>query len=135
MREISDWLGKKHNVTLSPAAISRALSQPNLHLERLAGFVSARARFLALVVNSTPRDLLRWPDDGPSELEILIVTRQSPTSDDDINILADAEELLEMWRSIPHEVRLLLEPRLAFETDHEPNDDPYAQFDPEEDED
>lgn len=124
MREISDWLKKKHGVDLSAASISRALGQPNLHLERLAGFICARARYVALVAKSTPNHLLHLPDDGPSLLDELISANTPPRSADAINLLEDAEELRDMWNGIPHEVRLLLEPHLELETDHDPDADP-----------
>ena len=128
MREISDWLDKKHGVKLSAASVSRALGQPNLHLQRLADSISARARYLALVVKTTPRDLLHWPDNAPSNLEQLILDHPRPSTEDEINLVEHANELLETWRSIPHEARLLIEPLLDFETDHDPDADLYERF-------
>jgi hypothetical protein len=117
MREISEWLKKKHRVDLSAAAISRALAQPRLHLERLADSICSRARYVGLVARSTPKDLLHLPDDRPSLLDELISDNTPPRSEDSANLLGEAEELRDMWARIPHEVRLLLEPLLDLDTE------------------
>lgn len=119
MREISTWLKKEHGVELSGASVSRALAQPNLHLQRLADSISAQARIVALVARTTPRELFECPDDRLSTLEELIHANQRPHTEEEVALLTHASDLFARWDSIPYDVRLLLKPLLDLESDHD----------------
>lgn len=115
LRGISRWLEEKHGVHLSAAAISRALASPKLHLERLAEFIAAPARYVATAYGFDPLNLLfgSVTDNGPTELQILADhTHKQPESENDISRWQELQALAAVWEPIPHEVQLLLEPYL-----------------------
>ena len=113
LRAISRWLEDKHKVSLSAAAISRALNSPDLHLERLAESISAPARYVATLYGCDPMGLLfnEVIKDGPSELEVL-ANNTRPEGEHDIPRWEEMQYLASVWNPIPHEVQLLLEPYL-----------------------
>ena len=115
LRAISRWLQEKHGVSLSAAAISRALASPELHLERLAESIAAPARYVATLYGFKPLDLLfgKMSDNGPTDFEVLSDTQ--PEGESDIDRWSEMQDLAAVWLPIPHEVQLLLEPFLREE--------------------
>ena len=112
LRAISRWLEEKHGVSLSAAAISRALNTSEVHLERLAESIATPARYVATIYGCSPMDLLfgKVAKDGPTQLEVLSDTQ--PENAHDIDRWDDMQYLASVWNPIPHEVQLLLEPYL-----------------------
>ena len=115
LRAISRWLQEKHGVSLSAAAISRALSSPELHLQRLAESISAPAHYVASEYGFGTHDLLYGVEveNGPTHLEFLADhTHPQPESEHDLPRWEEMQALAAAWGPIPHEVQLLLEPYL-----------------------
>ena len=115
LRGISRWLQEKHEVSLSAAAISRALNSQALHLERLAEFIAAPARYVASEYGYGTLDLLFGEEfeNGPTHLQFLADhTHIQPESEHDIPRWGEMQDLAAVWAPIPHEVKLLLEPYL-----------------------
>ena len=130
-RAISRWLAEKHEVSLSAAAISRALNSPRVHLERLAEYIAASARYVAILNKTDPMNLLfsRMCDGGPLELDIR-ASEDTPNGEDDIYRCQEVQDLAAVWVPIPHEVQLLLAPYLreelkGLEYDSPDEDDNY----------
>lgn len=121
LREISKWLAGSHGVELSAAAISRALRQPELHLQRLADHIAAKARYVALATNRTLGQLLYWEraNGDITELESLEIALRNPTDEEEHNLLDQITALRQAWLAIPHEVRLLLRDYLPLQPDPE----------------
>lgn len=111
LRAISCWLQEKHGVSLSAAAISRALNSRELHLGRLAESIAPPARYVAALYGFQPHDLLYGmeAETGPSKFQFLSDHTQ-PKWEDDIPRWQEMQDLAGVWLSIPHEVQLLLEP-------------------------
>lgn len=115
LRMISRWLQEKHGVSLSAAAISRALNSPEVHLERLADSIEGPARYVAAAYGYSPLNLLFGMafENGPSILqELADHTHNQPKSENDIPRWEELQSLAAIWEPIPHEVQLLLEPYL-----------------------
>lgn len=115
LRVMSRWLQENHGVSLSAAAISRALNNPELHLERFAESIAGPARYVAAAYGFEPLSLLFQEaiETGPSELQMLSKhIHTQPEDDDDISRWGEMQDLASAWLSIPHEVQLLLEPYL-----------------------
>lgn len=115
LRAISRWLEEEHKVSLSAGAISRALSSPDLHLERLAESIAAPAQYIATVYGHRPMDLLFQEiaenvTNAPTQIEYLSNTQ--PEGERDIPRWMEMQDLAAIWIPIPHEVQLLLEPYL-----------------------
>lgn len=110
LREISEWLDTKHNVSLSAMAISRALRKPEVHLSRLADHIRPLVQYVALGTRTLPNQLLyeSFCEDGPDGLQELAMERKHPSSSDDMPLWETIHELNDLWISIPHEVCLLL---------------------------
>ena len=123
LRAISRWLQEKHGVSLSAAAISRALANPELHLERLAESIAAPARYVATLYGFTPMDFLFGDerDNCPTDFEIL--SGQQPAGERDIDRWSEMKDLASVWLPIPHEVQLLLKPFLSEEFHEEGMDE------------
>lgn len=113
LRAISRWLQENHGVSLSAAAISRALNSPELHLERLAESIAAPARYVATAYGFDTLNLLyaTLTDNGPSELRFL-ADHTKPEDENDLVRWEEMQALASAWEPIPHEVQLLLEPYL-----------------------
>jgi hypothetical protein len=112
LRTISRWLQEKHGVSLSAAAISRALNSQNLHLERLAESIAPPALYVATAYGFSPHDLLyREVTKNCSELQLLADHTQ-PDNENDIERWDEMQTVAGVWLPIPHEVQLLLEPYL-----------------------
>jgi hypothetical protein len=115
LRTISKWLQDNHGVSLSAAAISRAVNSSEMHLERLAETISAPARYVATAYGHNPMNLLfrEEVENGPLELHVLAEhTHPKPESENDIPRWSELQDLAALWLPIPHEVKLLLEPYL-----------------------
>lgn len=115
LRVMSRWLQENHGVSLSSAAISRALNSQELHLERLAEYIAAPARYVASAYVFEPLDLLYGVEfeNGPSNLQILSAhTHPQPESEHDKPRWGEMQDLASVWLPIPHEVKLLLEPHI-----------------------
>ncbi len=128
LREISVWLAKNQNVKLSAAAISRALNQPKMHLQRLAEEISAQVRYLALACDRSPHRLLFQEicdRSGRVELDELVESLSSPHNEEEGELFADARGLQDTWKSIPYEVRKLLTPYLTLSDDEEGPDESF----------
>jgi hypothetical protein len=123
LRAISRWLQEKHSVSLSAAAISRALNSPELHLERLAESIAPPVRYVAKLYGFQPLDLLYGmeAENGPTKFQFLSNHTQ-PQWEDDIPRWQEMQDLAGVWLPIPHEVRLLLEPYLREHLSDEDND-------------
>ncbi len=117
LRAMSGWLEFKHGVSLSPAAISRALANPKLHLERLAESIAAPTRYVAAIYGRSPENLLYGTvcDDGPSELEVLSREESQPANEEDVPQWSELQDLADVWEPIPHEVKMMLRPFLIEE--------------------
>jgi hypothetical protein len=117
LRAMSGWLETKHGVSLSPAAISRALANPKLHLERLAESIAAPARYVAAIYGRSPENLLYGTvcENGPSELEVLSREHSRPRDEKDVPLWSELQDLAEVWEPIPHEVKMMLRPYLIEE--------------------
>lgn len=117
LRSISTWLQEKHGVSLSPAAISRALASPGLHLERLAESIAAPTRYVATAYGREPYGLLYGEvfENGPTELEILAKDNPQPLGEDDIDRWSELHGLASTWGPMPHEIQLMLRPYLEKE--------------------
>lgn len=116
LRAISRWLQETHGVSLSAAAISRALNSQQLHLERLAESIAAPARYIAGEYGFGTLQLLYEEkcENGPTQLQFLAEhTHPQPESERDISRWGEMQDLEAVWGSIPHEVQLLLEPYLS----------------------
>jgi hypothetical protein len=116
LRAISRWLDEKHGVSLSAAAISRALNSSELHLERLAESIAAPAQYVASVYGFETLDLLYGEaiEDGPTKFENLAKhTHAQPVSENDIARWDEMQSLAAFWEPIPHEVQLLLKPYIS----------------------
>jgi len=116
LRTITRWLQEKHGVSLSPAALSRALASKELHLERLAASIAAPARYVATEYGFGPLGLLYDEEfeHGPTCLQNLAEhTHPQPESEHDISRWSDMQSLFAVWGPIPHEVQLLLKPYLS----------------------
>jgi hypothetical protein len=124
LRAISRWLKEKHGVSLSAAAISRALNSKELHLERLAESISPPALYVATAYGFSPHDLLfrEVAKDGPTELELLS-DHSRPQDQHDLARWEEMHRLAGVWLLIPHEVQLLLEPFLTELWSDHGNDD------------
>jgi hypothetical protein len=110
-RAISSWLKEKYGVSLSAAAISRALSSPKLHLSRLAQSFIPRARYIGTVYGECNLSQLLYGEvceDGPTELEVLARDTQNPRDEDDIPGWQELQDLARDWTAIPHEVRIMM---------------------------
>lgn len=114
LRTISAWLQEKHGVSLSPAAISRALNNQELHLERLADAIAVRASYVGRAYSIAPLDLLfeAIAENGPSRLWLIAEEHPQPESESDIFRWGELHDLNGVWEPIPHEVQLLLKPKL-----------------------
>lgn len=116
LRTISNWLKDTHKLSLSAAAISRALSSPKLHLERLAESIALPSRYVADAYGFKPMNLLFDSaydfdsDNAPLEFSILIQENLQPDGEDDISRWGELHDLWAVWGPMPHEVRLLLKP-------------------------
>lgn len=116
LRAMSRWLQENHGVSLSAAAISRALNSSELHLERLAESIVAPARYVATAYGFDTLNLLYGTvsENGPTELQFLSEhTHKQPESESDIPRWSEMQDLAGVWGPIPHEVQLLLEPYLS----------------------
>jgi hypothetical protein len=116
LRVMSQWLQEKHGVSLSAAAISRALRSRELHLGRLAESIAAPAGYVAEAYGFEPMQLLFGTpfENGPSHLEELSGhTHAQPRSEHDLPLWDEMQGLAGAWLPIPHEVQLLLEPYLS----------------------
>ena len=126
LRAISRWLQEKHGVSLSAAAISRALSSQELHLQRLAESIAAPVRYIASEYGFGTLNLLydEVIENGPTQLEFLADhTHPQPESEHDIPRWEEMQALAGVWAPIPHEVQLLLEPYLReLLSDHDADD-------------
>ena len=113
LRAISRWLEDKHGVSLSAAAISRALTSPKVHLERLAESIAPPARYVATLYDFRPMELLfyKQANGGQTKLEYLAFCTE-PSSEEDHSRWDEMQELASVWNPIPHEVQLLLHPFL-----------------------
>jgi hypothetical protein len=127
LRTMSTWLQEKHGVSLSPAAISRALASPKMHLERLAQSIAAPTRYVAEAYGFDPMALLydTVVENGPSELEILAKENPQPDGEDDIYRWSELQDLAAIWEPMPHEVQLILRP--YFESEFGDSDDVIHQ--------
>jgi len=125
LRTISAWLQDKHEVSLSPAAISRALAKPEFHLERLAESIAAPARYVGHAYGREPLSLLYDTviENGPSELEMLAQEHKNPDGEEDVLRWGELQDLAGVWEPMPHEVQLMLKRYL---TEH--LGDPDASF-------
>jgi hypothetical protein len=115
LRVISRWLQEKHGVSLSAAAISRALNSRELHLERLAESIAAPALYVATAYGFDALDLLYGElcENGPTKLQDLADhTHSQPDGENDISRWSEMQTLASVWNPIPHEVQLHLEPYL-----------------------
>jgi len=115
LRTISRWLQEAHGVSLSAAAISRALNSPELHLGRLAESIAAPARYVASEYGCDALQLLFGEEfeNGPTHLKFLAEqTHKAPEGEDDFPRWSEMQDLAASWEPIPHEVQLLLEPYL-----------------------
>ena len=114
LRRMSGWLLEKHGVSLSAAAISRALNSPELHLERLADSYAPLIRNVATAYGCQPLNLVFGErfENGPSELAWLALDHKQPEDEHDVERWGDLHALAHSWESIPHEVCLMLEPYL-----------------------
>lgn len=113
LRAISRWLDENYQVSLTAASISRALSNPEVHLNRLAEFIAAPARYVATLYGCDPLNLLFGMvfEDKLSELENLAEhIHKQPEGDQDIHRWSEMQDLASIWNPIPHEVQLLLKP-------------------------
>jgi hypothetical protein len=117
LRTMSTWLQEKHGVSLSPAAISRALASPQMHLDRLAQSIAAPARYVAAAYGFEPMALLydTVVENGPSELEILAKEHPQPDGEDDSFRWSELQDLASIWAPMPHEIQLNLRPYLESE--------------------
>ena len=115
LRRMSVWLHDNHGVSLSAAAISRALNQPELHLARLAETIAAPAVYVANAYGFDAFNLLfeTVNENGPTNLQFLADhTNPQPQSESEIPRWNEMQDLNSVWGAIPHEVQLLLEPYL-----------------------
>lgn len=85
LRRMSAWLQENHGVSLSVAAISRALNQPELHLSRLAETIAPAALYVAKLHEADAMTLLFGTAEGTgaSELQYL-ADRTKPEWEEDI---------------------------------------------------
>lgn len=116
LRKMSGWLQENHGVSLSAAAISRALNQPELHLERLAETIAAPAAYVAKAYGMNALSLLfeTESEDGPTRLQFLADhTHPQPQGESDLPRWEEMQDLDTVWGEIPHEVQLLLKPYLS----------------------
>ncbi|MBC8126822.1 MAG: hypothetical protein H8M99_06730 [Gloeobacteraceae cyanobacterium ES-bin-144] len=116
LRVISRWLHEKHGVSLSAAAISRALNSPILHLERLAESIAPTASYVAKSYGFQAMDLLYGEEfeNGPSQLHFLAEhTHKNPEHEHDISRWGEMQYLASIWQPIPNEVKLLIHPYLS----------------------
>lgn len=115
LRVMSRWLQENHGVSLSAAAISRALNSSELHLERLAESIAAPARYVATAYGFDTLNLLfgTVSENGPTHLQFLSEHANQPESESDIPRWSEMQDLAGAWTPIPHEVQLLLEPYLS----------------------
>lgn len=112
-RTISSWLKDNHDVSLSAAAISRALANPGMHLLRLAQSFIPRARYVGTAYGGmTPFQLLYGQvfEGGPNELEVIAGKTKNPRDESDIPAWGELQALADDWETIPHEVRLMMKP-------------------------
>lgn len=127
LRVMSSWLKDTHGVNISAGQISRALRQPELHLERLAEFIAPVASYVATAYGHQPLDLLYGEviKNGPSQLHVLAThDHKNPESEADIPRWDELQYLASLWEPIPHESQLLLEPYLReIFYDEEPSPD------------
>lgn len=115
LRVMSRWLQENHGVSLSAAAISRALNSSKLHLERLAESIAPPARYVATAYGFDTLNLLfgTESENGPTQLQFLSEhTHKQPESEHDVPRWKEMQDLAAVWEPIPHEVQLLLEPYL-----------------------
>lgn len=126
LRAISRWLEDNHGCSLTAASISRALSSPELHLERFADSLVGPVRYVAKAYGFEPLQLLfgELAKNGPSELQMLADhTHKNPEGEHDIARWSEMQDLAATWEPIPHEVKLMLQPyleeHLQYEADFE----------------
>lgn len=113
LRAISRWLQETYGVSLSAAAISRALNSPELHLERLAESIAAPARYVAAAYGFDTLNLLfgTLADNGPLQLQFIAENlHKQPDGESDIPRWSEMQDLAAVWGTIPHEVQLILQP-------------------------
>lgn len=129
LRAISRWLDENYKVSLTAASISRALSNPEVHLSRLAEFIAAPARYVATLYQFKPMDLLFGTvmDGGPNELQFL-ADHTKPENEQDIERWTEMQDLAAIWNPIPYEAKLLLKPYLEelftdFTNEHSESDE------------
>ncbi|MES2438043.1 MAG: hypothetical protein V4584_03205 [Verrucomicrobiota bacterium] len=113
LRTISRWLQEKHGVSLSAAAISRALNNQELHLARLAESIAPPTLYVAAAYGFSPHDLLyREVSKNCTELQLLTDHTQ-PEDESEVERWDELQTLAGVWLPIPAEVQLLLEPYLV----------------------
>ncbi len=114
LRRISSWLQEKHGVSLSAAAISRALNSPETHLERLADSIAPLAQWVATAYGHQPLNLLfnEVIKDGPIELQMLAHDHQQPHDERDVERWGELHSLVQTWEAIPYDVCVMLKPYL-----------------------
>lgn len=116
LRNMSAWLKDTHGVNISPGQISRALREPQLHLERLAEFIAPLACCVGMLAKAEPYALLfdRIEEDGPYYIDQLCEDAATyPEHEGEELYLGELYYLASVWRPIPYEVKMLLETYLS----------------------
>lgn len=118
-RQMSAWLLTNKGVKLSAAGISKGLQRPDLHLRRIAEHVQPLAAYITAAYHGngeTPESLLYGtnPASGKSVLaEMDAVTSSDPEGRSE-GVAEAFATLLEIWDTIPEEVKWMCRPYFDF---------------------
>lgn len=129
VRDISSFLAKKFDVSISASTISRALNSKATHLGKIAEYLSLTGDHMARFYKVSKSTQFQLEDDYmPSEktpLELLyqraverLMAAESAHSIDAIYIKSDIEaieRMMELWDEIPSEIQREIQPMILGE--------------------